>query len=150
VKYPLITLNGAGSIIGFGFAGYADAQIGLYKNNIVPSLGQVITPGLPSTYGLVECDFGGYARVTVDTGTWKTDYSQQTTGDIIQVPPGPIRFAATDAVSPQSAYGWFLAIPSGPAVFAICPFDEPLLFNASGDAGVVYPVLRWPAIRGGN
>jgi hypothetical protein len=107
-----------------------DLKLKLYKSNT--TLGETTTSA-----SLAECDFSGYAAVTLTGTSWTV-----TTGAPTSATYAEQIFTANAGSQNQNVYGWYLVqSTSGTLVAAETFTGGPFLVNNSGDQIKVTPTI---------
>ena len=107
-------------------------DVHLYQNNIVPNRSTLIGD-------LTEADFTGYAKVTAMV--WGTPY-YDVDGSALCFGTSH-SFVATDAVAPNTIYGYYLTDSADAVLLATYPLASPVGIPGAGSGITVLPTYRY-------
>jgi len=110
---------------------WTGAKIHLYSNDMN------FDPLLTVIADMTECTYTGYLPQTTVWGT----PSVSDDGNVESVAAALI-FRATDAVTPETAYGFWIETLAGGTLLAGGTFETPLPFLSAVDAATLVSVLR--------
>jgi hypothetical protein len=106
----------------------AGCKIHLYANQLIPSQGTLLTM-------FVEATFTGYVAQSV--GAWGAAYIGPD-GNAHVTAPG-LQFQATDDVTPNTIYGWYMTNTAGTELVGAANFLTPIPIVAALQAVVMQP-----------
>jgi len=110
---------------------WTGAKIHLFSNDYQ------FDPATAQIADMTECTFAGYAAQTVVWGT----PSVSDDGNVESVAAAQI-YRATNAVTPETAYGYWIETLAGAVLLAGGTFETPLPFESALDAATLVAVLR--------
>lgn len=106
----------------------SDVKIGLFSNNVVPTVDTVLAD-------LTECTFTGYSAV--NAGPWN-DPAWASQGAAIQyATPAAVFNTVSPYTVGEVVYGWFITAGMTPVLLVAGTFASPVPMNAAGDQIII-------------
>jgi len=107
--------------VGLGEGTFFDTVVRLFSNDFTPTQDSVDTD-------FTECTFGGYAGITVAAWIGPVNLGDDAQGLHVEA-----NYEATDAVTPENAFGYFLTDTAGTLIHASERFVTEIPFSIAGD-----------------